>query len=125
MYANENEPDHIELAALGSVLQSFYNGIEGIFLLIAKQIDETVPNDSSWHQVLLNRMTEITDKRPSVITPETADLLAMYMKFRHFFRHAYSFTLNWLRMSDLANSIMSVWQTAKDELLVFMDSIKM
>ena len=52
----QKEPDNIELAALGTVLHSFYNGVEGIFLLISKQIDSETPSDSSWHQTLLNQM---------------------------------------------------------------------
>ena len=35
----QREPDRIELAALGAILNSFYNGVEGVFLLVSKQID--------------------------------------------------------------------------------------
>lgn len=35
----QNEPDNIEIAALGSVLHSFYNGLENIFSVIAKESD--------------------------------------------------------------------------------------
>ena len=40
---HENKPDLVEITALASVLHSFYNGLENIFLSIAKGIDMDVP----------------------------------------------------------------------------------
>jgi hypothetical protein len=69
----ERDPSKIELAALGAVLHSFYNGIEGLFLLVSKQIDCNDPIGLSWHQVLLNKMTEATPNRCALISSETAE----------------------------------------------------
>jgi hypothetical protein len=121
MCVNQRTPDKIELAALGSVLQSFYNGVEGVFLLIAKQVDGNVPIDPAWHQALQNQMTEANAKRVAVLSSETADRLSMYMKFRHFFRHAYSFQLSWPRMEQLVQDLMPVWSAVKEEILKFTD----
>jgi hypothetical protein len=123
MCVNQRDPDSIELAALGTVLHSFYNGIEGIFLLIAKQIDGEVPNESAWHQVLMNRMTMPATKRPAVISSQAADQLASYMKFRHYFRHAYAFMLDWTRMKQLVKDLPSVWTAFKDEVTVFAETL--
>jgi hypothetical protein len=41
--ANKTDLDLIEVTALASVLHSFYNGLENIFLSIAKGIDNDVP----------------------------------------------------------------------------------
>lgn len=116
-------PDHVELAALGSVLQSFYNGVEGIFLLVAKQIDKQAPSDSAWHQTLLNQVLESNVNRESVITSDTASILAPYMKFRHFFRHAYTFMLDWERLQPLVDGLKAVWSTTKDEIKAFCDNL--
>ena len=115
----QKHPDNIELAALATVLHSFYNGIEGIFIYIAKRIDRTVPNDFSWHHTLLLQATEETDKRIPVISMQTADLLAPYLKFRHFFRHSYAFLLDWPRMKPLVDDLYSVWAAVKNELESF------
>ena len=120
---DQSVPGKVELAAMGAVLQSFYNGIEGMFLLISKQIDGNVPTDPSWHQALLNRMTETTADRNALISSETADQLAMYMKFRHFFRHSYSFMLDWERLEQLVTDLMSVWDAASREFEEFADSV--
>ena len=34
----KKEPDFVEVVAVGSILHSFYNGIENIFVLIAKSL---------------------------------------------------------------------------------------
>jgi hypothetical protein len=51
------ESDLIELTALGSVLHSFYNGVESIFASIAKQVDSNVPSGAASHRTLLNQMS--------------------------------------------------------------------
>lgn len=89
----EQEPDLIETTAAASVLHSFYNGLENIFLVIAKGIDADVPTSAQWHRVLLTRMTEPTSSRKPVLMTETAHRLASYLGFRHFYRHSYSFFL--------------------------------
>lgn len=38
-----SEPDLIELTAVASVIHSFYNGVEKVFITIAKRIDNEVP----------------------------------------------------------------------------------
>ena len=120
----QKQPDNVEVAALGAVLHSFYNGVEGIFSLVAKQIDGIVPNDLAWHQSLLKQVTEKTNNRKHLITQPTADLLAPYMRFRHFFRHAYAFMLDWHRMKPLVDSLCSVWDTVRSELELFTQDIE-
>jgi len=41
--AQKKAPDLVEVTAMASVLHSFYNGLENIFLSIAKGIDQDVP----------------------------------------------------------------------------------
>jgi hypothetical protein len=58
-----NTPDLIEVTAVASVLHSFYNGLESIFLAIAKGIDADVPSGAQWHRDLLTQMAKSTSKR--------------------------------------------------------------
>ena len=41
----------VERTALGSVLHSFYTGLEGIFLTVAKRVDEQVPSGNRWQEI--------------------------------------------------------------------------
>ena len=115
----QRAPDNIELAAMGTILHSFYTGVEGVFLLVSKQIDKTTPDDSSWHQSLLKQMMAATEERAYLISPESASLLAPYLKFRHFFRHAYAFMLDWSRLKPLADDLISVWGTDREDIATF------
>jgi len=121
----KNIPDLVEITAVASVLHSFYNGLENIFLSIAKGIDADVPAGSQWHRDLLTRMTESTARREPVLTVEMAHRLADYLGFRHFYRHSYSFFLDWDEMEKLVTPLAEVWAQVKDQLQLFLDSLSL
>jgi uncharacterized protein YutE (UPF0331/DUF86 family) len=64
-------------------------------------------------------MTETTLNRSALISSETADKLAMYMKFRHFFRHSYTFMLDWNRLEQLVQELFQVWKAFESEVKEF------
>lgn len=118
--AKENKPGLIEVTALASVLHSFYNGLKNIFLSIAKGIEASLPAGSQWHRDLLTQMAEPMPSRDPVFTPETVGLLAKYLGFRHFYRHSYSFFLDWDEMEKLVLPLSPVWARVKAELQLFL-----
>ena len=113
------EPDPVERAAIGSVLHSFYTGVEGIFLAVAKRIDEAVPVGDRWHMQVLDQVASATERRGPVISASTRQSLAQYLAFRHFFRHAYAHVFQWDEMRDLAGHLPSVWAAVKSEIQAF------
>ena len=120
----ENEaPSMVELAAIATILHSFYNGIENIFRRIAKGIDEKIPEGVAWHRLLLAQMTKPNSSRQAVLTAKSENQLKQYLNFRHFFRHSYSFVLDWDEMKDLALSVEAVWEETKSELLAFLNQM--
>lgn len=119
----QRAPDLVETTALGSVLHSFYNGLEGIFLIVAKRVDEDELQGSQWHRDLKARMAEAYPGRPAVISHELSDLLDAYMAFRHFYRHSYSFFLDWAELQKLVTPLVDVWARARDEISRFLGSL--
>ena len=119
----EKEPDLVEITAIASVLHSFYNGLENIFEIIAKRIDNGIIQGEQWHKRLLSEMVSKNDKRSVVISNDLKDKLIEYMGFRHFFRHSYSFFLDWDELKKLVLPLEEVWKQAKGEIEVFLDSI--
>ncbi len=93
--ATVQEPDIVGQTAIASVLLSFYNGVETMFLAVAKEMDQQSPGGAQWHRDLLHQMTQSTASRPPVLSEETAASLNDYQSFRHFYRHSYSFLIEW------------------------------
>ena len=122
--ARERTPDPVELAALASVLHSFYNGIENMLLCVAKGLDGPVPTGPKWHRDLLLQMGERNDRRPAVFSPETSRKLDEYLAFRHFYRHAYSFFLDWGEVRTLVLNLGEVWMQVKSEIGAFVQALK-
>jgi hypothetical protein len=98
------------------MLHSFYTGIENIFKRIALGIDGEIPTGITSHSDLLKRMTKRTENRPPIISQELFDRLGAYLSFRHVFRHAYSFDLDWKKMQGLVCQSEEIWEKLKDEL---------
>ena len=114
-------PDLFDMTISGSVLHSFYNGLENIFEIIAKNVDGNVPSGNKSHQELLLQMTTDTDKRTKVLSEDTYVELRVYATFRHFYRHAYSFQLNWEKMQPLIDNLFIVWNKVKSDLEEFIN----
>lgn len=121
--AQRGEPGLVEVTALASILHSFYNGLENLFLSIAKGIDKDVPAGSQWHRDLLSRMMESTANRSPVLTTETVHQLTDYLGFRHFYRHSYSFFLEWRELERLVIPLAEVWKRTKGELRLFLEGL--
>ena len=113
-------PSYRDKAAMGAFLHSFYNGIEIILKRIAEEIDQTVPVGSEWHKALLRRIaSEVKGLRPAVLSGDTVERLLPYMGFRHFFRHSYTFEIDWEKLKPLAMNARSVFEDFKRELKEF------
>lgn len=108
------------MTILGSVLHSFYNGLENVFEIIAKNIDNNVPIGNKTHQELLHQMASENGTRSEIINKELYLKLREYATFRHFYRHAYSFQLNWEKMKPLVDNIQDVWDEVRKTLLDFL-----
>ena len=97
----ETAPTDIELSALAAALHSFYTGVENIFKRVAVELDGQPPQGEAWHRDLLLRMKAAGTNRPALLSAELHDTLLDYLRFRHVFRNAYSFDLDWQKLSPL------------------------
>ncbi len=109
-------PDFIELCAIGSILHSFYNGIESIFILICKNVDKIHLGGEKWHSDILRRMFAATEKRPAIFEEDFSDMLNDYMGFRHFFRHAYGHSIQWNKAKPLFMNLNDNWTKIKEKI---------
>jgi hypothetical protein len=95
------EPGGIELSALGAFLHSLYTGMENLFRRVVIELGGSLPRGEAWHRRLLQEMMEPTSERLPLLSTELGDQLKPYLQFRHVFRQAYSFQLQWEKMAPL------------------------
>ncbi len=95
------EPDFFELNAMGSILHSYYNGLESIFKLIYKSSEEKPLTSNVWHSELFQSMFEKSENRETVLSQDLKEPLKEYLGFRHVFRHSYGYELDWERLNPL------------------------
>ncbi len=115
------KPDFIELNAIGSVLHSFYNGMESIFKLIYKSYSNKALSSGMWHSELLSEMFKVVDNGNSILDKTLLADLKEYLGFRHVFRHSYGYEMDWLRLEPLFNKMPSVWSSVKSCILNFIN----
>jgi hypothetical protein len=113
-------PTEIELSALAATLHSFYTGVENIFKRVAVELDGEPVRGEAWHRELLLRMKTPTAHRPALLTAELHDTLNEYLRFRHVFRNAYSFDLDWQKMSPLVLRLEETFQMLEKALDEFL-----
>lgn len=66
-------------------------------------------------------MMSSNEQRSNVLDEKMYMQLREYATFRHFYRHAYSFQLNWEKMKPLVENINSIWEETKNRLYIFIN----
>ena len=118
------EPSQLEMHGLAAYIHQFYTGVESIFERIAVWLGEERPKGTYWHVDLLNRMAEEREGvRPAVIEGPLRDRLEEYLRFRHFFRHAYGYPLEWAKIRPLAEGMMEALEELQAQLMAFLEGI--
>lgn len=104
------EPDFFDLNAAGSILHSFYNGLESIFKLVHKATDNTPLTSTMWHSELFHSMFKESEKRKAVLLQDLEEPLKEYLGFRH----SYGYELDWERLNPLFSGMPEIWQKIKN-----------
>jgi hypothetical protein len=94
--------------------------LEKAFVTVAKRCDHHVPPGKAWHRELLQQMARPTKARQALISEALAKHLASYLRFRHFYRHAYSFRLDWQELQGLVVGLPHTWKDVRQALTAFM-----
>ena len=118
---DDAEPSFERLAALSTILNSFYTGAERIFQRIVKEFDPGKPEGERWHIELLNQVAGGTESRPAVISEKSRQRLRDYLAFRHRSRNMYANNLVWDAMAQLVSDLSETWNTVRAEVLQFVE----
>lgn len=114
----QGDVDYLDGVALN--LHGFYAGAERIFLAIARDIDQTVPSDSTWPRSLLMQMSApLNNTRPAVLQQSTRLCLDEYRAFRHVVRNVYTFSLRPSRLQELAADLPACYDSLVADISAF------
>jgi hypothetical protein len=114
----------IETAAACALLHSFYTEIEKILKIIAREWDGSLPTSESWHRDLLIQVSEITAKRPPVLSAELLGTLKEFLAFRHLFRGASIALMRWDRLYPLVAKVDQTYRDVNEEMKAFGEFIE-
>lgn len=115
------EPSQIELMGFAGYVHGFYTGVESIFERLAVGLGEGLPRGEYWHVDLLNQMADSQEgQRPAVIDERLRAQLREYLRFRHFFRHAYGYQIEWSQLRPLVERMGDVLATLRSQIRTFM-----
>jgi hypothetical protein len=118
------EPSVIETSAACAMLHSFYTEIGKILKIIAREWDGSLPASESWHRDLLVRMSEVTARRPAVLSADLLATLKEFLVFRHLFRGASIALMRWDRLYPLVIKVDRTYRQVNDEIKGFEEFIE-
>lgn len=119
--AAHETPDMIEVSALSAFLHSFYSGCENIFKRIATEIDRHCPASDRWHSELLEQMAAPNEHRSALLPRSLEEDLRGYLAFRHFFRSAYTFRMDYEQMRELVQGCEALLKEFEDACRTFFE----
>ena len=112
----KSEYSTAELAAIATFIHNCYNGIENILKRILSFNQIEMKETPTWHKDLLKTSLDI-----GIVTNDLYSTLSDYLSFRHFFVHAYSFTLRWDELKPLVQDLEKTLKTFRSAIYNFID----
>jgi hypothetical protein len=99
---------------------NLYCALEDLFKGIAETFENHVEDLSRYHQELLKRMAfEIPGIRPQILSAKSYELLEELRRFRHLYRHAYTYDLDKEEVLFFKKKIMNSWKNVESDLSHF------
>ena len=109
------------LKAIAADIEHAYTGIERAFLVVASDIDDSVPRGMGWHEQLCRQMyLALEGIRPAVLPPSTRSMIDELRGFRHRVRNLYGADLDQRKTLEK----VPVAQAALEEVRAAMDALR-
>lgn len=106
-----------ETVYLGYQMHNLYSALEDLFKQVAACFENQVDDLARFHRDLLQKMSfDVPGVRPRLLHKESYRLLDELRRFRHVFRHAYTYQLDRERVSDLRHRILDGWEQVESDL---------
>jgi len=100
-----------ELAAIATFIHNCYNGFENILKRVLSSKKIKTKDTPTWHKDLLKAALD-----EGIVHNDLYETLSNYLSFRHFFVHAYSFSIRWDELKPLVDDLPGTLKEFKTEI---------
>ena len=108
-FMKSGKMDRISTVYLAYEVHNYYCALEDILKEIASVFENSVTDPSRYHAELLKRMNiDIPGIRKAFLSDETYRLLDELRRFRHVFRHSYTYELDPERVQHVCKITLNV-----------------
>ncbi len=117
--------DKEKTITLGFYLHNLYCAFEDLFIEVAKTFENRIEDPSRNHRELLKRMSlDVPMIRLHLLSKESLKVLDELRKFRHLFRHAYTYELDSQKTKAIKSLIVSNYKKILSDLEQFEEFLK-
>ncbi len=106
-----------ELASVATFIHNCYNGMENVLKRVLSSRRIETRDSPTWHKDLLKASLDA-----GIIAEDLYDTLMSYLSFRHFFVHAYAFSLRWEDLKPLAEDAEGTAKRLKSAVSDYLES---
>ncbi len=115
----------ITLESLAYQLHNLYCAFEDLFEIIARYFENQVEDIARYHKELLKRMSlPIEGVRPEILSEQNFKHLNELRRFRHFFRHAYAYEIEYEKLKPVLECAERLRMTYKEDIENFLKRIE-
>lgn len=105
---------------IGYMLHNLYCALEDLFKRVADTFENNVDDLSRYHRDLLRRMSfDVPGVRPRLLSSQSFSGLDELRRFRHLFRHAYTYQLDPRKVGTLRTEILQAWTMVENDINTF------
>jgi len=113
-----------KMESLGYKLHSLYCAFEDLFKIVSNYFENSIANKKAYHRELLKMMRiEIPGIRPALLSEYSFILLDELRAFRHYFRHAYNYELDIIRLKNLLKVVEGLKKIYLNNINKFLQNI--
>jgi hypothetical protein len=116
--------DEVRLESLAYQLHNLYSAIEDLLKIVAAYFENQIADTAQWHSALLRRMTQPVETiRPAFLSQESFLRLNSLRGFRHFFRHAYGVSIDYIQLRSNLDKALELQSYLRSDLDRFLDTL--
>ncbi len=123
--ADMKENDSVKIESTAFQLHNLYCAFEDLFKIILDYFENNIIEKEFYHTELLKKMKlNIKGIRPSFVSEESYKFLDELRAFRHFFRHAYGYEIDYSKIKLVIDKVLKLKMIYQNDMDDFIKKLK-